>query len=125
MKSILVVDDEFEMASTLRAVLEAEGYRAEVCSDGREAMDRLKTGPKPDLIVMDIMMPRVSGLDVLRSMRSGADLADVPVIMMSVIPPAVKKADYGWQAFLHKPFTLQALLGAVRQSIGEPEPAAK
>ena len=125
MKTVLVVDDEFDLANTLCAVLAAEGYHAETCSDGREAMERLRAGPKPDLVLMDIMMPRASGLDVLRSMRQSEALADVPVVLMSVIPPPAKQADYGWQSFLHKPFTLQSVLHAVREHLGEPAAAPK
>jgi CheY-like chemotaxis protein len=74
---------------------------------------------------MDIMMPRVSGLDVLRFIRDTPGLSDVPVVLMSVIPPAARQSDYRWQAFLHKPFTLQSVLHAVREHVGEPAAAPK
>ena len=56
MKSILVVDDEFDLTSTLRAILEGEGYHVETCADGREALERLREA-KPDLMLMDVMLP--------------------------------------------------------------------
>lgn len=118
MKSILVVDDEFDLASTLRAILEGDGYRVETCSNGREALERLRGGPRPDLVLTDVMMPLVSGFEVVQTMRQTAGLQDVPVVVMSSVPPGVKREDYGWQAFLRKPFGLEALMKTVRQLIG-------
>ena len=116
-KTILIVDDEFDLANTLRAILAAEGYQPETYSDGRHALERLVTAelPRPDLVLMDVMMPRVSGLDVLRHMRATPELQGIPVILMSVIRPSLKKAEYRWDAFLHKPFSLQSLVKVVRE----------
>ncbi len=118
MKSILVVDDEFDLASTLRAILEGAGYRVETCSNGREALERLRGGPRPDLVLTDVMMPLVSGFEVLQTMRQTPGLQEVPVVVMSSVPPGVKRDDYGWQAFLRKPFGLEVLMRTVRQLIG-------
>jgi CheY-like chemotaxis protein len=119
MKTVLVVDDEFDLTGTLRAILRGAGYRAETCADGREALECLGA-VKPDLVLMDVMMPRVSGLEVLREMRAKPEWANVPVVLMSVTPPAVKRADYQWQAFLRKPFSLKELVRTVRELAGEP-----
>jgi CheY-like chemotaxis protein len=124
MKSVLVVDDEFDLANTLRAILEGEGYHVETSADGRDALERLNATP-PDLVLMDVMMPLLSGLEVLQVMRRTPGLNGVPVILMSVITPSVKRSDYEWQAFLKKPFTLQSLVKTVHQLIGEPSAAAK
>ena len=69
MKTILVVDDEFDMASTLRAILEREGYRVETCADGREAIERVRAS-RPDLILMDVMMPVLDGRETVRRLRA-------------------------------------------------------
>jgi CheY-like chemotaxis protein len=122
MKTVLVVDDEFDLTGTLRAILRGAGYRAETCADGKEALDCLGS-VKPDLVLMDVMMPRVSGLEVLKRMRQTPEWADVPVVLMSVMPPAVKRSDYGWQAFLRKPFTLKELVKTVKELAGEPDQA--
>jgi CheY-like chemotaxis protein len=53
MKTILVVDDEFDLAATLQAILEGEGYRVETCSNGREALERLRGAPRPDLVLTE------------------------------------------------------------------------
>ena len=120
-KRVLIVDDEFDLANTLRAILLAEGYVPEVYADGRQALERLNAAslPRPDLVLMDVMMPRVSGLEVLRTLRATPGLDDIPVVLMSVITPSVDKSEYRWDAFLRKPFTLQAVLKAVHQHAPE------
>ena len=116
MKTVLVVDDEFDLTSTVRAILEGEGYRVDVCANGREALDRL-TAARPDLVLLDVMLPVVDGYGVLRAMRQTPALADVPVVLMNSFPP---KGGGDWQGFLRKPFSLGTLLDAVRQAIPVP-----
>ena len=119
MKTILVVDDEFDLTSTLQAILQGEGYRTEVCTDGRAALERLKQS-SPDMVLMDVMMPVLSGFEVLKEMHSrGFD--SVPVVLMSSVPPHVQQEDYHWRAFLRKPFSLDSLKGIVEQVIGKAE----
>ena len=113
MSTILVVDDEFDLSSTVRAILEGEGYRVDVCANGREALERLK-GNRPDLVLLDVMLPVVDGYGVLKAMRQAPTLADVPVVLMNSFPP---RRDGDWQGFLRKPFTLSALLDTVRQAV--------
>lgn len=114
MKTVLVVDDEFDLSSTVRAILEGEGFRVDVCANGREALDRLRAA-RPDLVLLDVMLPVVDGYGVLRAMRQAPDLADVPVVLMNSFPPRPDCS--GWQAFLRKPFNLGALLNIVRQAV--------
>ena len=121
MKSVLVIDDEFDLVSTLRAILEGEGYRTESCTNGREALKKLAETEKPDLVLMDVMMPLASGFEVLQSIRDTPDLSKLPVVLMSSIPPGVKKEDCRWQAFLRKPFTLDVLMKTIHRLIGVPE----
>ena len=119
MKHIMVVDDEFDLASTVRAILQGEGFHVETCTDGKEALNLLQTPgvTKPDLVLMDVMIPRVSGLEVLRAMRVEPSLSGIPVILMSVVVPTVDRSEYRWQAFLRKPFTLRALVKTVHQNM--------
>ena len=119
MKTILVADDEFDMTSTLRAILEGEGYHVETCGNGRETLERAEAN-RPALVLMDVMMPLVSGFEVLHAMRRNPALASVPVILMSSIPPGVRREDYHWQAFLRKPFGLETLTKTIEQLIGSP-----
>jgi CheY-like chemotaxis protein len=119
MKTILVADDEFDMTSTLRAILEGEGYRVETCIDGRAALEQVRAS-RPDLVLMDVMMPLISGFEVLHAMRQTPGLDAVPVVLMSSIPPGVRREDYRWQAFLRKPFGLDVLTKTVEKLIGRP-----
>ena len=112
MKTVLVVDDEFDLTGTLRAILEGEGYRVETCSNGAEALEWLGSA-KSDLVLMDVMMPLGGGFEALRSLRQSAEYRELPVVMMSSVPPAVRREDYQWQAFLRKPFSLDALIKTV------------
>jgi CheY-like chemotaxis protein len=121
MKTILVVDDEFDLSCTLRSLLEDEGYRVAVCANGRDALDCIREA-RPDLVLMDVMIPLLSGFEVLAAMRRAPELAEMPVILMSAIPPGVRREDYGWQAFLQKPFSLNALLRTVNHLIGTATP---
>ncbi len=120
MKTILVVDDEFDLTSTLRAILEGEGYGVETCANGREALEHLKRH-KPDLLLMDVMMPILSGLEVLKTMKQTPGLDQIPVVLMCSIAPGVKRDDYPWRAFLRKPFSLEALMKTLEQLIGRPD----
>lgn len=119
MKTILIADDEFDLAGTLRAILRGEGYAADVCADGRETLARLKAAA-PDLLLMDVMMPLASGYDVLRAMKQTPGLDGVPVVLMSAAPTRVRQADFGWDEFLRKPFTLDAVVRTVARLIGKP-----
>ena len=119
MKTVLVVDDEFDLTGTLRSILESEGYETCVCANGKEALASLEAG-KPDLVLMDVMMPELSGFEVLRTMRALPALEGVPVILMSAVPPGAAREDYHWQAFLRKPFSLDTLVTTVETLIGKP-----
>ncbi len=81
-KPILVVDDNPDDIEILRAFLEGEGFKIETCSGGEEAIAWLRSN-KPGLVLLDLMMPHVSGFDVLGFIRGREDLADVPVIIVS------------------------------------------
>ncbi len=119
MKTILVADDEFDLARTLEAILEGEGYRVETCGNGRQVLECLK-GHAADLVLLDVMMPAMSGLEVLRAMRAAPELDSVPVVLMSAVLPKVSREDYRWDVFLRKPFSIEALMKTVEGLIGKP-----
>jgi CheY-like chemotaxis protein len=109
----------FDLTGTLRSILEGEGYRTESCSNGRAALEQVKAG-RPDMILLDVMLPFMSGLEVLRAMKQTAGLDGIPVVLMSSVPPGVKQKDYRWEAFLRKPFSLEELLKVVHEQVGGP-----
>jgi DNA-binding NtrC family response regulator len=118
MATILVVDDEMGIRALLSEILSDEGHSielAENAAQARAARERLR----PDLVLLDIWMPDVDGITLLKEWGASG-LLNMPVIMMSghgTIDTAVEATKYGAIAFLEKPITLQKLLRAVEQSL--------
>ena len=123
MATILVVDDELGIRGLLSEILSDEGHTvdlAENAAEARAARERLK----PDLVLLDIWMPDVDGISLLKEWGAAGQLT-MPVIMMSghgTIDTAVEATKYGASAFLEKPITLQKLLRAVEQALVRPAP---
>ncbi|MEY8877621.1 MAG: response regulator [Leptothrix sp. (in: b-proteobacteria)] len=123
MATILVVDDEMGIRALLHEILTDEGHTVELAENAAQARyfrDRLK----PDLVLLDIWMPDVDGITLLKEWSSGSQLG-MPVIMMSghgTIDTAVEATKFGAMAFLEKPITLQKLLRAVEQGLSKPAP---
>ncbi len=115
MRNILVVEDEFDVQQVVADVLRDEGYEVAVCGNGREALDYLRKH-RPDVIVMDVMMPLLSGTQVLEQMAKSPELQGVPVILMSEISP-LESEPRRWRVFLRKPFRLEQLLDAVSRAL--------
>ena len=116
MKTVLVVDDEFDLTSSLKAVLEHHGYRTEVCSNGREAVTCVFE-KRPDLVLLDVMMPLGNGYEVLEKIRAHKDFAETPVLLMNSVNPSEARP-VQWQAFLRKPLAVKPLIDTVAQLIG-------
>jgi len=123
MATILVVDDELGIRALLSEILTDEGHSVELAEDAAQARacrERLR----PDLVLLDIWMPDVDGITLLKEWSATA-LLTMPVIMMSghgTIDTAVEATKYGAMAFLEKPITLQKLLRAVEQALAKPAP---
>lgn len=115
---ILVADDEPEVVDLVRMMLEWQGgYRVVGAGDGEEALARARAY-SPDLILLDVRMPRKSGLDALADLKADPDLASVPVIMLSVVTtyPEVQSAlRQGAVAYLPKPFELKEMVRLVER----------
>ena len=112
---ILVVDDERAVRESLRRALELEGYEIELAEDGAQALERLESDPEPDAMVLDVLMPRMDGLEVSRTLRrSGSRL---PILMLTArtqVEDRVEGLDAGADDYLTKPFALEELLARVR-----------
>ncbi len=121
MSRVLVVDDEFDLLETVRAILEAEGYDVEVAANGRQALEQLVAGDPPDVLLVDVMMPILGGFELLEELDKIPAMRQVPVVMMSAAQAPARRRGIGWRAFLRKPFTLDALVGTVRKVDVEPE----
>jgi CheY-like chemotaxis protein len=112
LKTILVVEDEFDVQQVVADVLRDEGYEVSVCGTGAEALRRLSES-RPDVVLLDVMLPVISGIQVLEVMRKTPGLDQVPVILMSEAIPRSAAPFLSWQLFLKKPFRLEQLLDAV------------
>jgi two-component system response regulator MprA len=113
MSTILIVEDEAEIAGYLRRGLTFEGYTVEIASDGRQALDIAREQP-PDLVVLDLMLPGIDGLEVARRLRAASD---VPIIMLTArdaIPDRVAGLEAGADDYLIKPFAFEELLARIR-----------
>ncbi|MSP20249.1 MAG: phosphate regulon transcriptional regulatory protein PhoB [Alphaproteobacteria bacterium] len=113
---ILVVEDEAPLAEVLRYNLEGEGFRVTVAPDGRSALEKLEEAP-PDLVVLDWMLPEVSGLEICRTMRRRPALRGVPVIMLTAKgeeSDRVRGLDAGADDYMAKPFSPKELIARVR-----------
>jgi two-component system response regulator MprA len=122
MARVLVVDDEPAVRRALERALTLDSYEVSLAADGQEALDAIATDP-PDAVVLDIMMPRVDGLEVARRMRKAGDRT--PILMLTArdaIDDRVEGLDIGADDYLVKPFALrelQARLRALLRRIGE------
>ncbi|HYH95187.1 response regulator [Hyalangium sp.] len=112
MKTVLIVDDELDIVDAVKAILEEERYRVVTCGNGREALKCLQES-KPDLAILDIMMPVMNGYETLKAIRQRPDFEALPILIMSAIPPKVKPQEYTWAGYLKKPFSLRELLKQV------------
>jgi len=117
-KKILLVDDEEDVITTLQAMLQSKNYETIIARDGEEALKVLNEGT-PDLIILDLMMPRVSGLQVCKKVKSDPEKKDIPVLVLSAIGQSSEKSEEFWKLglksddFISKPFDPNALLGRI------------
>jgi CheY-like chemotaxis protein len=116
--NILLVEDDFDVRDALIPILEYEGHRVVGATNGREALERLRTGPKPSLILLDLMMPVMNGTEFRQEQLRDPALASIPVVVVSADPSASDKAKVmGAAACLEKPLDIDALLSSVRQNL--------
>ncbi len=123
MANILVVDDELGIRGLLSEILTDEGHSVELAENAAQAR-AVRERVRPDLVLLDIWMPDVDGISLLKEW-SAMQLLTMPVIMMSghgTIDTAVEATKFGAMAFLEKPITLQKLLRAVEQGLNKPAP---
>ncbi len=114
--TILVVEDEAPLLTLLRYNLEKQGFRVEEATDGQEALLRVSES-KPDLVLLDWMLPSLSGIEVCRQIRRRPATRDLPVIMVTARTEdqdAVRALDIGADDYITKPFAVEALLARIR-----------
>ena len=113
MSRILIVEDERKIARFLELELQHEGYEVETAGDGRTGLEKALTW-KPDLLILDLMLPELSGIEVCRRLRHESD---VPIIMLTAkddVSDKVMGLDMGADDYMTKPFAIEELLARIR-----------
>ena len=116
-QTILVADDEWEVRELVRTILEWEDYAVVEAKDGEDALAQARA-IQPDLILLDVRMPKMNGLDVLESLQADPVLASIPVVMLSVLtnyPQVGTALRNGAVAYLPKPFEIPDLARMVKR----------
>lgn len=117
--TILIVDDEKAYCEVLREVLEVQGYHVELAYDAGDALFRLRER-KPDLILMDVMMPEIDGLSLMGRLRLNDDWARIPIVVVSAKASSIDRdvaLASGANGFLAKPFTVEMLRAALAEHL--------
>ena len=117
-KTILYVDDSTTLQMSMKSMLSVQDYQVEIAGDGIEALDKLKGGLKPDLIITDINMPRMDGYEVIRNLRKNPAHKSTPILVLTTESEAEKKnlaREAGATGWMVKPFDPERLVATVRK----------
>lgn len=111
--TILIVDDEQDLLKTVQFALQREGWRTVTALDGQTALANAAREPKPDLILLDLQLPDVSGTDVCRQLRSAEATKDIPIVMLTARDEEIDRVvgfEVGADDYVTKPFSMRELL---------------
>ncbi len=127
--TILIVDDEADIRSTVEFNLGREGFRTVTAGNGREALERAAETPRPDLIVLDLMLPDISGTEVCRQLRQSPQTRGIPILMLTAKTDAIDRVvgfEVGADDYVTKPFSVRELVlrikAILRRSVVPEEP---
>ncbi len=118
MVRVMVVDDEPDIRMVLSKMLRKRGYEVELCESAEEALELLSTGKLPDVIIMDLMMPGMSGIEACRTIKSDDRLSGIPVIILTVMsePEAKQESrEAGADAHVDKPINMAKLFSTIEK----------
>jgi CheY-like chemotaxis protein len=121
--SVLLVEDDAEVRSSVAEILELEGFAVDTAVHGRQALDKLRSGAAPSVLLLDLMMPVMNGLELLECLRGDAGLTPPPVIVLSA-NRGYEAEDLGVEAIVRKPFDVEALLGNITSVLRKRQKAA-
>jgi PAS domain S-box-containing protein len=117
-KTILVVDDDPHIRELLRQALEAQSYTVHEARDGMDALSQVKAA-RPDLIVLDVMMPQINGFDVAAVLKNDPQTMDIPIIILSIIEDTERGYGLGIDRYLTKPVNTPGLLHDIEQLLSQ------
>ena len=121
-RTVLIIEDESDAAELFAEMMRVSGFRVLKTTRGEPAISMMRAD-KPDVVLLDIMMPEITGLDILRRMRNDMDLKKIPVIVVSAksLPADIKEGmEAGASIYLTKPVGFQELKEAVERTLGTP-----
>jgi CheY-like chemotaxis protein len=114
-RSILIVDDEFGLAELIAELLTESGFESTIAINGRLGLDSIARR-RPDLVLLDVMMPVMNGPDMARAMRANPELASIPILMITSLPAALPTdLPHLYDAYLEKPFTPAAMFEVIER----------
>lgn len=120
MKKVLIVDDEADIIEILQYVLETQGYECITAFDGEEGL-KLAREANPDLIILDVMMPKINGYKISRLLKFDAKYKDIPIIMITARSQDEDKAigeETGADEYITKPFQVDEVVEKVKSYLG-------
>ncbi len=121
MKTVLIVEDEMALQDALQKVFTADGYTVVQAFDGEEALSRIKE-KKPDIILLDLILPKKHGFDVLQSIKSNEDTKQIPVLILTNLEESedvMKAIEFGARGYLIKAnYALKEVLTKVKEVLG-------
>lgn len=120
-RTVMVVDDDPDIMDLVKKIVERSGYMAECVSSGEEVFKRLE-GQKPDLILLDVVMPRMDGLEVLTRLKSQPNTSSIPVILLTGngrYSDVLTGYQMGTDYYISKPFTSAQLLSGINLVLGQ------
>ncbi|SRR5579875_1417929 len=121
-RTILIVDDEAGVLEVLEFILTDLGYSVVTALNGRDALMRVQEN-KPELIVLDLMMPVMDGAAVLKVLAASPEYSSIPVIVTSALPEeSVKERCLGYDSFLRKPYKIDPLVNAIATLLDKRKP---
>jgi len=119
-KKLLIADDEPHIVKVLEIRLKKAGYEVRTANDGEQTLERIKED-KPDLVVLDVMMPPPNGFQLCRMLKDDAKYKDIPIILLTA---KTSESDQFWgmesgaSAYITKPYSPEDLLGKIRELVG-------
>ena len=119
-KKVLIVDDEQNIAISVEFLMRREGFDVMVAHDGEEGLARIRAD-RPDLVVLDVMMPKLDGFEVCKAVRADPTLAGVRILMLTAKGRAAeisKGLSLGADAYIPKPFATRELVAKVKELLG-------
>ncbi|MFH1416531.1 MAG: response regulator [Elusimicrobiota bacterium] len=119
MSKVMIVEDNYVTVKLLRFLLEKQKFQVVSCENGKEALDCVEN-EKPDLILMDVMMPEIDGIEVTRRMKQNPNTSKIPIIILSALGQemeVMRGLQAGADGYVVKPFDSQALIKLVKERL--------